>query len=100
MSPDARPVVVAYDGSDEARAAVRAAATLFGGPPLMVVSVGERGLALALGWMRDTTGVAYMPPTADETEAIDRAQHDHAVEAAEDGARLARELGATAEPYP
>src|SRR3954447_3434186 len=109
MSPDARPVVVAYDGSDEARAAVRAAATpfgggaaatLFGGHPLIVVSVWEPGLALALASMRDTTGVAYMPPTADETEAIDRAQHDHAVEAAEDGARLARELGATAEPCP
>jgi nucleotide-binding universal stress UspA family protein len=99
MSPDSRPVIVAYDGSDEARRAVRAAAELFGGHPLIIVSVWEPGLALAMASMRDPTGVAYMPPSAAETEAIDEAQHDHAVEAAEDGARLARELGATAEAY-
>jgi nucleotide-binding universal stress UspA family protein len=32
--------------------------------------------------------------------AVDRSQHDQAADLAEAGARLARELGATAEPYP
>jgi nucleotide-binding universal stress UspA family protein len=98
MPPDARPVVIAYDGSDEARTAVRAAAGLFGERPLLVVSVWEPGLALTMASMQDPTGMAYMPPTAEETEAIDHAQHHHASQASEDGARLARELGATAAP--
>jgi nucleotide-binding universal stress UspA family protein len=100
MSPDEHPVVVAYDGSDEARAAVRAAAVLFADRPLVVVSVWEPGLALEMASMRDTTGVAFLPPSPDEMEAMDRAQHDHAIEAAEDGARLARSLGVMAEAYP
>jgi nucleotide-binding universal stress UspA family protein len=33
-------------------------------------------------------------------ETIDRVQREHAVDAAEVGARLAQELGATAEAYP
>jgi nucleotide-binding universal stress UspA family protein len=98
MAPDERPVVIAYDGSHEAQAAVRAAATLFADRPLLVVSVWEPGLALTMASLQDPTGVAYMPPTAAETEAIDTAQSHHATAAAEDGARLARELGATAEP--
>jgi len=100
MSADARPAVVAFDGSAEARAAVAAAIELFPGRRLVIVSVWEPGLALALAPTRDLTGVGYPPPTAAEVEALDRVQHDHAVEMAETGAALARELGATAEPAP
>jgi len=100
MSADARPAVVAFDGSAEARAAVAAAIELFPGRRLVIVSVWEPGLALALAPTRDLTGVGYPPPTAAEVEALDRVQHDHAVEMAETGAALARELGATAEPDP
>ena len=100
MSAAAGPVVVAFDGSDEARAAVTAAATLFAGRRLVVVSVWEPGLALAMAPARDVTGVGYAPPSAEEVAAIDRAQRDHALGAAEEGARLARELGASAEPHP
>jgi nucleotide-binding universal stress UspA family protein len=100
MSADARPAVVAFDGSAEARAAVAAASELFPGRRLVIVSVWEPGLALALAPTRDLTGVGYPPPTAEEVEALDRVQHDHAVEMAEAGAALARELGATAEPDP
>jgi nucleotide-binding universal stress UspA family protein len=100
MSADARPAVVAFDGSAEARAAVAAAVELFPGRRLVIVSVWEPGLALALAPTRDLSGVGYPPPTAEEVEALDRVQHDHAVEMAEAGVALARELGATAEPDP
>jgi nucleotide-binding universal stress UspA family protein len=100
MSTDARPAVVAFDGSAEARAAVTAAVELFPGRRLVIVSVWEPGLALALAPTRDLSGVGYPPPTAEEVDALDRVQQDHAVEVAEAGAALARELGATAEANP
>jgi nucleotide-binding universal stress UspA family protein len=100
MSSKPRPVVVAFDGSDEAREAVRAAATLLGARLLLVVSVWEPGLAMAMAGLRDPTGVGYMAPTFDEMAAVDRVQRDRATDAAEAGARLARELGAAAEPLP
>jgi nucleotide-binding universal stress UspA family protein len=95
-----RPVVIAYDGSAPARMAVRTAAQLFPGRPLLVVSVWEQGLAMSVAPVRDPTGLAFAMPSADEVLAIDRAQHDHATEVAEDGARLARELGGLASALP
>jgi nucleotide-binding universal stress UspA family protein len=98
MAEDTRPVLVAYDASDEAKGAVRQAATLFPARPLVVVSVWEPGLA-AMAAMPgvDTVGVAY-PPDPVEVAEIDRAQRDHAKDVSEAGADLARGLGATAEP--
>jgi nucleotide-binding universal stress UspA family protein len=96
--PDERPVVVAYDGSAEAQAAVRAAATLFAGRRLIVVSVWEPGLALAMTSASDPTGLAFAPTSPETVAAIDDAQRDHAAEAAGAGAELARASGATAEP--
>jgi nucleotide-binding universal stress UspA family protein len=92
------PAVVAYDGSDEARAAIEAAAALFAGRPLLVVSIWEAGLAQAMAPLRDPTGVGYPVSTPAEAAAIDEIQHEHAVRAAEEGAALARDLGARAEP--
>ena len=100
MTLDEQPVVIAFDGSEEARAAVRAGATLFGGRPVVVVSVWEPGLALAVAPMSDPTGVGYAGPSPSEMAALDQAQHDRAVSVAREGARLAEELGATAEPFP
>jgi nucleotide-binding universal stress UspA family protein len=101
MAGDARaPVVVAFDGSPESEAAMRAAAELFGAHRLVIVSVWEPGLAAAMAPLRDPTGIGYAPPSVEEMASFDRAQHDHAVEAVETGARLARELGAEAETYP
>jgi nucleotide-binding universal stress UspA family protein len=97
MPSDRQPAVVAYDGSAEAREAIRAAATLFAGRPLVIVSVWEPGLAQAMAPLRDPTGLGYGIATPAETEAIDEAQHEHAVQAADDGARFAREHGAVAE---
>jgi nucleotide-binding universal stress UspA family protein len=100
MPGDERPAVVAFDGSDEARAAVSAAVTLFPGRRLVIVSVWEPGLTLAFAPTRDLTGVGYVQPTPEEVELLDRAQRDRAHDAAETGVRIARELGATAEPHP
>jgi nucleotide-binding universal stress UspA family protein len=100
MTMDARPAVVAFDGSREARSAVATAAALFPGRRLVVTSVWEPGLAAAMAQTRDLTGIGYMPPSAGEVAVVDRAQRDHAAETAGMGAELARRLGATADPYP
>src|SRR4051812_29659213 len=100
MTIDDRPAVVAFDGSVEAEAAVSAAASLFPRRRLVVVSVWEPGLALALASTRDLSGIAYVPPSAGEVAAIDRAQRDRATDAADAGVRLARQAGAEAEALP
>ena len=90
------PVVVAFDGSDESQAAVRAAATLFGDRPLVVVSVWEPALAYAMS-PPPRAGLNYPPPSPEEVATVDRLQREHAAGAAESGVRIARELGAQAE---
>jgi nucleotide-binding universal stress UspA family protein len=101
MSSGAGPVVVAYDGSAESQAALRAAAGLFATRRLVIACVWEPGLALAVASASDPTGgIGYIPPTGEEMAAVDRAQKDHAVDVAEAGVRLAHEIGATAEAYP
>ena len=100
MSTDERPVIVAYDGSPESEAAVRAAAGLFTGRTLVVVSVWEPGLAMAMTSPPDgLSGLSYGAPSPDTMAMIDRVQHERATETAEAGAALARELGAGAEPH-
>jgi len=98
--PDAQPILVAFDGSDTAQAAVESAARLFPSRRLVVTSIWEPGLAIAMASTTDMTGVGYVAPTPEEMATMDRAQRDHAIDAAETGARLARELGADAEPNP
>ena len=101
MSPDQQPAVVAYDGSEEAQAAVREAARLLPGRRLVVVSVWEQGLALMMMPPTDSiSGVPNMTPSPETIRTTDRLQHEHAEETASRGAELARSLGAEAEPYP
>lgn len=99
-APDVRPVVLAYDGSAEAEVALREAVALFGQRPLIVTSVWEPGLAMmTMMPPAGEPGMGYLPDP-DEVTAIDKAQSGHAGDVAEAGARLARELGATAEALP
>jgi nucleotide-binding universal stress UspA family protein len=63
----------------------------------VVVTVWEPGLAMAMAQSRDPTGVGYVMPDPRELAAVDRAQRDHAAEAAEQGAQLAAGAGAVAE---
>jgi nucleotide-binding universal stress UspA family protein len=100
MTDDARPILVAFDGSETAQAAVEAAARLFPTHRLVVTSVWEPGLAMAMASTTDMTGIGYVTPTPEEMATMDRAQRDHATDAAETGARIARELGANAEANP
>jgi nucleotide-binding universal stress UspA family protein len=97
MDEDARPVVVAFDGSAESHAAVTAAASLFRGRPLVVVSVWEPGMAMAAQPTPDPTGLAYPLPDPEQIAIVDRIQSEHAASRAEAGATLARGLGAEAE---
>ena len=94
---DLRPVVVAFDGSAESIEAVRTAGALFAGRPAVVVTVWEPGLATMMTPSTEIGGSLYVPPTAEEIETIDEAQHDHAEATAQAGAKLATEAGATAE---
>ncbi len=96
-APDTRPVIVAYDASAEAQAALREAVALFGDRPLIVASVWEPGLAvMTMTPPIGEPGMGYLPDPS-EVAAVDRAESDHASGVAEAGARLARQLGATAE---
>jgi nucleotide-binding universal stress UspA family protein len=82
----------------EAETALREAVALFGHQPLIVASVWEPGLAtMALVPPPGELGYSYLPDPED-VAAIDRAESSRATDVAEAGARLARELGATAEP--
>jgi nucleotide-binding universal stress UspA family protein len=102
MTVDSRPVVVAFDGSPESVEAVREAAALFRDRLIVVVTVWEPGMAMAATMMPagEVGGASYIPPTLGEIEAVDKAQLDHAQAAAEAGARLVTEAGATAEALP
>ena len=92
-------MLVAYDGSAEAQAAVREAAALFRDRRLLIVAVWEPAFA----------AVAFTPPPGDpwlsspgpdpaEVAALERGEQRHASEVAEAGAALARGLGADADP--
>jgi nucleotide-binding universal stress UspA family protein len=93
------PILIAYDGSDPARAAVRQAGALFAPRRAIVLTVWEPGLAEFM-LVPDPAGMGstmlpYDPSVAREVE---RASEDHARDIAEAGAALARDTGLDAEP--
>lgn len=98
MVIDARPVVVAYDGSPAARTAVREAAGVFTGRTLVVVTVWEPGLAAMVMSPVPAAGTLPLPPDVETTVAVEDASREHAQQVATQGADLARSLGAEAEP--
>jgi nucleotide-binding universal stress UspA family protein len=92
--PDEHPILIAYDGSEPARAAVREAGALFAPARALVLTVWEPGLTQVM-LMPDATGMGgtmlpYDPSVAREVE---HASEEHAQQVAEDGERLAREVG-------
>ena len=99
MVREAAPVLIAYDGSEVSRAAVRRAAELFAGRPAVLVTVWEPGLAAVALGTPDNMGVGRLPPDPATVEAIDQVQREHAETVAGDGAELARSLGLSAEPH-
>lgn len=97
VGPEA-PVLIGYDGSEVARAAVRRAAELFAGRPAVLATVWEPGLAAVPVGLPDTMGVGSLPPDLATVQAVDRAEREHASTVAGDGAEFARSLGLVAEP--
>jgi nucleotide-binding universal stress UspA family protein len=97
MNDETVPVVVAFDGSPESEAALRAAAGLFGDRLLLITSIWEPGLAMATMSTPEVGGMAYAMPTPEQIGTVDRAQRNHAGATAEAGVKLAQELGARAE---
>jgi nucleotide-binding universal stress UspA family protein len=98
MAPEAAPVLIAYDGSEVARAAVRHAAELFTGRPAVLATIWEPGLAAVAVGLPDTIGVGSLPPDPATVETVDRLQREHASTVAGEGAAFARSLGLVAEP--
>jgi nucleotide-binding universal stress UspA family protein len=97
MDEQAPPVVVAFDGSPESEAALRAAAGIFRDRELLVVSVWEPGLAMATVSTPDATGLSYPLPSPEDIATVDRIQSEHADGTAQAGVKLAQQLGARAE---
>jgi nucleotide-binding universal stress UspA family protein len=94
-------ILIAYDGSELAKEAVRQAAGLFPGSPAVVATVWEPGLG-ALATMApgfDTAGPLpgrFDPATVAE---VDHEVENHAALVAEEGAQFARSLGLEAEAH-
>jgi nucleotide-binding universal stress UspA family protein len=98
MAPKTAPVLIAYDGSEVSRAAIRHAAALFPEWPTVVATVWEPELAAAAVGLPDTFGMGTLPADLETVEAVDRLQREHASTVAGDGAEFARSVGLGAEP--
>jgi nucleotide-binding universal stress UspA family protein len=90
------PVLIAYDGSEAARRAIREAAELFGSRPALVATVWEAALAYSSAAM---PGVEMQPATIDigEAQELEQELEARAHRIAEEGAELARSAGLQAE---
>jgi nucleotide-binding universal stress UspA family protein len=99
VAREAAPVLIAYDGSEVSRAAVRHAAELFAGRPAVLVTVWEPGLSAVPVGLPDTTGLGMLPPDPATIEAVDRAQRERASTIAAEGAEFAGSVGLVAEPH-
>jgi nucleotide-binding universal stress UspA family protein len=98
MAPAAAPVLIAYDGSEVSRAAVRHSAELFAGRPTVLVTVWEPGLAAISMGPSDSFGMGALSADPATVEAVDRLQGEHASTVAGEGAEFARSVGLVAEP--
>jgi nucleotide-binding universal stress UspA family protein len=87
------PVLICYDGSDDAKVAIARAAALFGDREAIVLSVWQRAYATPAFVM---PGLVYAEDVAEFDQAAERA----ATESAAEGAELARTAGLQARPLP
>jgi len=99
MPHDTAPVLVAYDGSDLSKAAVRHAAELFPDFRAVVATVWEPELPELPVIDPDIGAGVSIPADAETVEQIERVEHEHAERVARTGAELARSLGLDAEPH-
>jgi nucleotide-binding universal stress UspA family protein len=88
------PLLVCYDGSDDAKYAIETASTLFPGGHALVVSVWQRLAGLdTIAWAGEPAGMVNFGE-------LDRAAGEHGSRLAEEGVRIAHEAGLNAEPLP
>jgi nucleotide-binding universal stress UspA family protein len=87
-------VLLCYDGSDDAKAAIDRAGVLLKSSPSVVLSVWEPFIDVIA---RAGLGMAYGAPSWDGDE-VDAASERRATALAEDGAARAHELGLDAQP--
>jgi nucleotide-binding universal stress UspA family protein len=90
---DPGPVIIAYDGSELARKAIRTAARLLAPRSVVVVTVWEPGLALVAGSAGIPAGSDIPGPDIQTAVEVDRVMQEHASSVAEQGAELARSAG-------
>lgn len=86
-------ILIAYDGSDDAKAAIAQAAELVDGHPVTVLTVWEPFVEVM---SRAPVGFGLVPSLPDPME-IDEASALEARQRAEEGAALAREAGLNAQ---
>lgn len=88
------PVLIAYDGSEAARAAVREAGALFAPGEALVLTVWEPALAEFM-LMPNPSGVGgtMLPYNPELAHEVERSSEEHAQAIADDGATLADEVG-------
>ncbi len=93
------PILIAYDGSPPARAAVSEAGRLFAPAAAIVLTVWEPGLAEMM-IVPDATGMGstMLPFDPSVTQEVEQASEAHAQSVAAEGAALAREAGLDARP--
>jgi len=86
------PLIVCYDGSDDARHAIQRAGTLFPGRHALVVTVWQpTAIPLTLGFAGETAGMT-------DFVALDRAAADGGRRLADEGVGIAQDAGLQAEP--
>jgi nucleotide-binding universal stress UspA family protein len=95
--PEASPILVAYDGSPQARAALTRAAALFPGRPVVIATVWEPGLASVVP---DPAGIGgpAAPVDIGEVAEVDEIMSQRATTIAAEGVARAVEVGLTATP--
>jgi nucleotide-binding universal stress UspA family protein len=91
------PILVAYDGSPQAQAALTRAAALFPGRPAVVATVWEPGLASVLPDPGGIGGPAA-PVDLGAVAEVDELMANRAAGVAAEGAERARRAGVQAEP--
>lgn len=87
------PVLIAYDGSDTARRAVREAAKLFGSRRVLVVTVWEPGLAYESEIPMTGVEMPVVPVDIEGARKLEEELHQRAVRTAQAGAELAQSVG-------
>jgi nucleotide-binding universal stress UspA family protein len=90
-SPSQRPIVLCYDGSSDARHAIRRAGEMFLGHSALVITVWQPtgGLGTFV-WAGETVGMV-------DFEALDNAVAEESIRIAREGTSIAQEVGLSAQ---